>query len=155
MLKRLMQTDDNLASPLLRLFLGIVFFPHGAQKLLGWFGGHGFAATMQGMSSMGLPAVIVFLVILIEFFGAVSLLLGFLSRVSAIGILCVMLGAIFTVHLPNGFFMNWEGHQKGEGIEYHLLVIGICLALLVIGSGRFSVDRSMAAAAAPAPTARG
>ncbi|HEV7517212.1 MAG TPA: DoxX family protein, partial [Thermoanaerobaculia bacterium] len=143
MLQRLMRTDDNLASTLLRLFLGIVFFPHGAQKLLGWFGGGGFAATMQGMTKMGLPAVIVFLVILIEFFGALSLLLGFLSRVSAIGILAVMLGAIFTVHLPNGFFMNWMGQQKGEGIEYHLLVIGMCLALLVLGSGRYSVDRSM------------
>jgi putative oxidoreductase len=143
MLDRLMPTDDNLASPLLRLFLGIVFFPHGAQKLLGWFGGHGFAATMAGMTRMGLPAAIVFLVILIEFFGAISLLMGFLTRVSAIGILCVMLGAIFTVHLPNGFFMNWAGSQKGEGIEYHLLVIGMCLALLVLGSGRYSVDRSM------------
>jgi putative oxidoreductase len=143
MRKRLMRTDDNLASPLLRLFLGLVFFPHGAQKLLGWFGGHGFAATVAGMSRMGLPAALVFLVILIEFFGAISLFLGFFSRVSALGILAVMLGAIFTVHLRNGFFMNWEGRQNGEGIEYHLLVIGICLALLVLGSGRFSVDRSM------------
>jgi putative oxidoreductase len=143
MLQRLMRTDDNLGSTLLRLFLGIVFFPHGAQKLLGWFGGGGFAPTLQGMTKMGLPAVIVLLVILIEFFGALSLLLGFLSRVSAVGILVVMLGAIFTVHLRNGFFMNWMGQQKGEGIEYHLLVIGMCLALLVLGSGRFSVDRSM------------
>ena len=143
MYKRLMQTDDNLASPLLRLFLGLILFPHGAQKLLGWFGGHGFAATVQGLSGRGIPAAIVFLVILIEFFGPLSLFIGFLSRVSALGILCVMLGAIFTVVLPNGFFMNWEGHQKGEGFEYHLLVIGICLALLVLGSGRFSVDRSM------------
>jgi len=143
MLKRLMVTDNNLASTLLRLFLGVVFFPHGAQKLLGWFGGYGFAGTMGGMTKMGLPAAIVFLVILIEFFGAISLIIGFLSRVSAFGILCVMLGAIFTAHLPNGFFMNWTGKQNGEGIEYHLLVIGICLALMVLGSGRFSVDRSM------------
>ena len=143
MLRRLMRTDDNLGSTLLRLFLGIVFFPHGAQKLLGLFGGGGFAKTMSGMTGMGLPAVIVFLVILIEFFGSLSLLLGFLSRVSAVGILCVMLGAVFTVHLKNGFFMNWMGNQKGEGFEYHLLVIGICLALLVLGSGRYSVDRSM------------
>jgi putative oxidoreductase len=143
MLQRLMRTDDNLGSTILRLFLGIVFFPHGAQKLLGMFGGGGFAATMQGMTGMGLPAAIVFLVILIEFFGSLSLLLGFLSRISAVGILCVMLGAVFTVHLRNGFFMNWMGSQKGEGFEYHLLVIGICLALLVLGSGRYSVDRSM------------
>ena len=143
MLQRLMRTDDNLGSTLLRLFLGIVFFPHGAQKLLGMFGGGGFAKTMSGMTGMGLPAAIVFLVILIEFFGALSLLLGFLSRVSAVGILCVMLGAIFTVHLQNGFFMNWMGNQKGEGFEYHLLVLGIMLAIFVTGSGRWSVDRSM------------
>ena len=143
MLQRLMRTDDNLGSTLLRLFLGIVFFPHGAQKLLGMFGGGGFAKTMTGMTGMGLPAAIVFLVILIEFFGSLSMLLGFLSRVSAVGILCVMLGAVFTVHLKNGFFMNWMGNQKGEGFEYHLLVIGICLALLVLGSGRYSVDGSM------------
>jgi putative oxidoreductase len=143
MLQRLMRTDDNLGSTLLRLFLGLVFFPHGAQKLLGMFGGGGFAKTMTGMTGMGLPAAIVFLVILIEFFGSLSMLLGFLSRVSAVGILCVMLGAVFTVHIKNGFFMNWMGNQKGEGFEYHLLVIGICLALLVLGSGRYSVDRSM------------
>jgi len=143
MLKRLMRTDDNLGSVLLRLFLGIVFFPHGAQKLLGWFGGGGFAATIQGMTGMGLPAGIVFLVILIEFFGAISLLMGFLSRVSAAGILVVMLGAIVTVHWKFGFFMNWGGGQYGEGFEYHLLAIGMCLALLVLGSGRYSVDRSM------------
>ncbi|HTQ79488.1 MAG TPA: DoxX family protein [Thermoanaerobaculia bacterium] len=147
MLKRLMLTDDNLASPILRLFLGLVIFPHGAQKLLGWFGGHGFARTVESLDSLGVPAMLAFLVILIEFFGAVSLFLGFLTRVSAAGLLCVMLGAILLVHWKNGFFMNWEGHLgylgRGEGFEYHLLVIGMCLALLVLGSGRYSVDRSM------------
>jgi putative oxidoreductase len=143
MLKRLMRTDDNVVGLILRLTLGIVFFPHGAQKMLGWFGGGGFSATMAGMTKMGLPAVIVFLVIVFEFFGALGLLLGFLGRLSAVAIAIVMLGAIFTVHLPNGFFMNWMGNQKGEGIEYHLLVLGIVLALLVTGSGRWSIDRSL------------
>lgn len=143
MLKRLMWTDDNVVGLILRLTLGIVFFPHGAQKMLGWFGGGGFSGTMAGMTKMGLPAAIVFLVILFEFFGALALLLGFLGRLAAIGIAIVMLGAIFTVHLPNGFFMNWMGSQKGEGIEYHLLVLGIVLALQFTGSGRWSVDRSM------------
>jgi putative oxidoreductase len=141
--KRLMWTDDNVVGLILRLVLGIVFFPHGAQKMLGWFGGGGFAGTMAGMTKMGLPAAIVFLVILFEFFGSLSLILGFLGRLGAIGIGIVMLGAIFTVHLPNGFFMNWMGNQKGEGVEYHLLVLGIVLAILVTGSGRWSVDRSM------------
>jgi putative oxidoreductase len=118
-------------------------FPHGAQKLLGWFGGGGFAGTMQGMTGMGLPAVVVFLVILAEFFGSLSLITGVLGRLGAFGILSVMLGALFMVHLPNGFFMNWMGNQKGEGFEYHLLAIGMALAILIRGSGAFSVDRSM------------
>jgi putative oxidoreductase len=144
MLKRLMWTDDNVVGLILRLVLGIVFFPHGAQKMLGWFGGGGFAATMAGMTKMGLPAAIVFLVILFEFFGSLSLILGFLGRLGAIGIGIVMLGAVFTVHLKNGFFMNWSMQAgKGEGFEYHLLVLGMVLAILVTGSGRWSIDRSM------------
>jgi putative oxidoreductase len=141
--KRLMWTDDNVVGLILRLVLGIVFFPHGAQKMLGWFGGGGFSGTMQGMTQAGLPAVIVFLVILIEFFGSIALIIGFLSRVAAFGILCVMLGAVLTIHRHVGFFMNWMGQQKGEGFEYHILAIAICLAIMVAGSGRWSIDRSM------------
>jgi putative oxidoreductase len=143
MLKKLMQTDDDVGMLIVRLALGIVMFPHGAQKLLGWFGGGGFAGTMQGMTGMGLPAVVVFLVILAEFFGSLSLITGVLGRLGAFGILCVMVGAVVTVHLPNGFFMNWMGNQKGEGFEYHLLAIGMAIAILIKGSGAFSVDRSM------------
>jgi putative oxidoreductase len=143
MLKKLMQTDEDVGMLIVRLALGIVMFPHGAQKLLGWFGGPGFAATLQSMTGMGLPAVIVFLVILCEFFGSLSLISGFLGRVGAFGIFCVMLGAVLKVHLPNGFFMNWMGNQKGEGFEYHLLAIGMALAIMVRGSGAFSIDRSM------------
>ena len=143
MLKKLMQTDADAGMLIVRLTLGIVMFPHGAQKLLGWFGGGGFAATMEGMTGMGLPAAVVFLVILAEFFGALSLITGFLGRIGAFGILCLMLGAIFMVHLPHGFFMNWFGNQKGEGFEYHLLAIGMALAVLVRGSGALSIDRSM------------
>lgn len=143
MLRKLMATDDDVSRFIARLALGIVMFPHGAQKLLGWFGGGGFAGTMQGMTGMGLPAVIVFLVIIIEFFGALGLIIGFLGRVSAFGVLCVMAGAIFTVHQANGFFMNWSGQQAGEGFEYHLLAIGIALAVIIGGSGAWSVDRSI------------
>lgn len=148
MLRKLMLTDDDISRTIVRLFLGIVMFPHGAQKLLGWFGGGGFEGTMQGMTGMGLPAIIVFLVILIEFFGSLALILGFLGRVAAFGVLCVMLGAIFTVHLPNGFFMNWMGNQQGEGFEYHLLAIGMALAVMVKGSGAYSADRSITRGAA-------
>jgi putative oxidoreductase len=143
MLRKLMQTDENAGMLIVRLTLGIVMFPHGAQKLLGWFGGGGFAATLKGMTGMGLPAVVVILVIAVEFLGSLSLIFGFLGRVSALGYIGLMLGAIFMVHLPNGFFMNWMGSQKGEGIEYHILVIGIALAILVKGSGSLSIDRSM------------
>jgi len=144
MLRKLMQTDDDAGMLIVRVFLGLVMFPHGAQKLLGWFGGGGFAATLQGMTSMGLPAAVVLLVMIAEFFGALGLITGFLGRVSAFGILCVMVGAILTVHLHNGFFMNWMGNQKGEGFEYHLLGVAIAVALVVRGSGALSIDRRLA-----------
>lgn len=143
MLRKLAQTDEHVGMLIVRLTLGIVFFPHGAQKVLGWFGGQGFSATMKGMTGMGLPAVLVFLVIFCEFFGALSLITGFLGRLGALGILSVMVGAIFTVHKNFGFFMNWMGTQKGEGYEYHLLAIGIALAVLIKGSGSLSVDRAL------------
>ncbi len=143
MIRKLLATNDDILQLILRLTLGIVIFPHGAQKLLGWFGGGGFSATMQGMTSMGLPAVIVFLVIVAEFFGSLGLITGFLTRFSAFGISMVMLGAIFTVHAKVGFFMNWMGQQQGEGFEYHLLVLGIALALMIRGGGRFSIDRAL------------
>ena len=140
MLKKMFATTDDVVPLVLRLTLGLVMFPHGAQKLLGWFGGHGFGATMQAMTSQGLPAVLVFLVIMAESFGALGLICGFLTRFSAFGIGLVMLGAIATVHAKVGFFMNWMGQQQGEGFEYHLLVIGIALALLIRGGGAASVD---------------
>jgi len=144
MLKRLVRTDDDIAPFLVRLFLGIVMFPHGAQKMLGWFGGPGFDGALAFLTSGAhLPAAIALLVIVFEFFGSLGLIFGFLGRLSAFGILCVMVGAILTVHLPNGFFMNWTGSQRGEGYEYHLLVIGMALTVIVKGSGRFSLDRSL------------
>lgn len=144
MLKRLMRTDDSVGLFLVRVFLGLVIFPHGAQKLLGWFGGHGPAWTMDFFTQrLGIPAVLVVLVIIAESFGALGLILGFLGRISAFGVLCVMLGAIYTIHLKNGFFMDWYNTGQGEGFEYHLLAIGMALAILVKGSGAFSIDRSM------------
>jgi putative oxidoreductase len=144
MFKKLIQTDDDVGMFLVRLFLGIVMFPHGAQKMLGWFGGGGFSGTVQGMTGMGLPAAVVVLIIIGEFFGSLGLIFGFLGRVAAGGILLIMLGAIFMVHLKNGFFMNWMGAPNGqEGFEYHLLVVGMALAIIVKGSGKLSVDRAL------------
>ncbi|HEX8750682.1 MAG TPA: DoxX family protein [Nitrospira sp.] len=141
-MKALFQTDDGWAGFILRVTLGLVMFPHGAQKLLGWFGGLGFDGTMGLFTQkMGLPWLIVFLIIIGESFGSVALLAGFLTRFTAASLAVIMLGAITMVHLPNGFFMNWFGQQQGEGFEFHLLVIGIAAALLVTGGGRWSVDR--------------
>lgn len=142
MFNKLINTDDNIASLILRVLLGVVFFPHGAQKLLGWFGGHGFSGTMGFFTeTMGIPAIFAFLAIMAESLGAVALITGFLTRITAFGIASVMVVAIFMVHLQNGFFMNWSGNQQGEGFEYHILAIAIALVLIVKGGGKWSVDK--------------
>ena len=144
MLKKLFQTPDDKVMTLLRLVLGVVFFAHGSQKMLGWFGGYGFKGTMGFFTqTMHIPAVFAFLAIAAEFFGGLGLLLGLLTRIAAFGITVNMLVAIFMVHLPNGFFMNWTGQQKGEGFEYHLLVLAITVALMIRGAGAFSLDRAI------------
>ncbi|MGH9766037.1 MAG: DoxX family protein [Blastocatellia bacterium] len=143
MFQKLIATNTDIVALILRLTLGGVMFAHGAQKVLGWFGGGGFKATLQGMAEMGLPAAIVILVMIAEFLGSIGLIFGFLTRLSALGILGVMLGAIFMVHQQHGFFMNWMGKQAGEGFEYHLLAIGIAVALLIRGGGAFSIDRAL------------
>ena len=143
MLRKLFATNEDIIPIFLRLTLGAVMFPHGAQKVLGWFGGGGFKATLDGMTGMGLPAAIVVMVMIAEFLGSLGLISGFLTRLSALGVISVMLGAIFTVHQQYGFFMNWMGKQAGEGFEYHLLAIGIAVALLVRGGNAFSIDRAL------------
>jgi putative oxidoreductase len=144
MFKALIQTDDRVSTMIMRVMLGIVFFPHGAQKLLGWFGGSGFSGTMSMFTDkMGIPAVFAFLAIMAESVGSVALIAGFLTRIAALGIGTNMVVAILMVHLPNGFFMNWFGNQKGEGFEYHLLAITLALALIINGGGRWSIDRLM------------
>ncbi len=144
MLRRLLSTPNDPTLTILRLILGAVFFAHGAQKMLGWFGGHGFNATMTSFThNMGIPALFAFLAIAAEFFGGLGLLVGLLGRVAAFGILCNMVVAIVMVSGHVGFFMNWFGTQKGEGYEYHLLAIALCVAILVKGSGAFSVDRAL------------
>jgi len=147
MFRKLITTDDNPATVVLRLVLGVVFFAHGAQKLLGWFGGPGFSGTMELFSSyLHIPAPFAFLAIAAEFLGGLGLILGFLARIAAFGIAVNMLVAIATVHRSFGFFMNWTGTQKGEGFEYHLLVLAITAFLMIRGAGAFSVDRVIATA---------
>lgn len=140
---KLINTSPNIAITVARLTLGLVIFPHGAQKLLGWFGGFGYSGTMGFMTeTMGLPYLIGFLVIIIEFFGSLALIAGFLSRVAALGIAFVMAGAAITVHWQNGFFMTGS---EGVGYEFHLLAIGVAIAIMIAGSGAASVDGVLSA----------
>jgi putative oxidoreductase len=142
----LFKTDDSWAGLILRMGLGGVISAHGAQKLLGWFGGNGFEGTMGFFTqTMGLPWVVAFLVIIGESLGSLGLIAGFLTRFTAASFVVIMIGAIATVHWPQGFFMNWFGQQQGEGFEYHLLVIAMSAALIVIGGGRWSMDGVIAA----------
>jgi putative oxidoreductase len=143
MLKKLMATNNDVAFTIVRVVLGIVFLAHGCQKMLGWFGGFGFHATMGFFTHMGMPAPLAFLIICTEFFGGLGLVLGLLTRIPALGIAGLMIGAIFMVHLQNGFFMNWMGTQKGEGFEYHLLALAMAAAVLLRGAGAFSLDRAL------------
>jgi putative oxidoreductase len=140
MLKKLIETDNDIAVFILRLLLGIVFFPHGAQKVFGWFGGQGFAGTMAGFEKMGIPALFALLAVLAESAGSVGLITGLLTRVAAFGIACNMVVAVALIHFRNGFFMNWFGQKHGEGFEYHILVVAIALALMIKGGGRWSLD---------------
>ena len=142
MKNKIFNTNNDLTGLIIRLTLGLILFPHGAQKMLGMFGGYGFSGTMNFFTgTLHLPWIIGFLVIIIEFVGALSLIAGFASRIWSALTIILFIGIIFTSHLDNGFFMNWFGNQKGEGYEYHLLVIGLSLATLVNGSGKFSADK--------------
>ncbi len=144
MLKKLFQTENDTATMILRVLLGVVFFPHGMQKLFGWFGGYGFSGSYGFFTGSGIPALFAVLAILAEGLGSLGLLTGLLTRVSALGIGTNMVVAVLMIHHKFGFFMNWDGKQAGEGFEYHLLVIAIALALIIKGGGKWSIDRVIA-----------
>jgi len=143
MFREFLRTDNSPAQLFIRLALGVVMFPHGAQKVLGWFGGPGITKTLQAFAGMGFPAWSVVALMGVELVGAALLVFGFLTRLWAIGIGVIITICMFLNHVQHGFFMNWFGQQKGEGFEYHILVIGICLALLIKGGGALSVDRKL------------
>jgi len=143
MVGSIFRTSDDIGAFIARITLGIVILPHGMQKLLGLFGGAGFSGTVEFFVSSGIPAFIAILIVIGESFGALGLIVGFLSRLAALGITIIMLGAVVTVHLQNGFFMNWAGTQAGEGFEFHLLAIGLGLIVLIKGGGIWSVDRAI------------
>lgn len=145
MFKKLMATTNDGTLTILRLVLGTVFLAHGAQKTLGWFGGYGFSGTMHFFTDMmHIPAPFALLAIAAEFFGGIGLILGLLTRVAAFGIACEMIVAVAMVHHNFGLFMNWNGNQKGEGFEYHLLAIAIALVIMIRGAGALSADAAIA-----------
>jgi putative oxidoreductase len=140
----MMKTNGCWGAFFARLALGGVMLPHGLQKTIGAFGGNGFSGTMGFFTgTLGLPSVIAFLVIAAESIGAIAIVLGLMTRFSAASLAIVMAGAIWMGHLQNGFFMNWFGAQAGEGFEYHLLAIGLCLTLVASGGGALSLDRKL------------
>lgn len=145
-MKKILATNSNNWTALFaRLALGITIFPHGAQKLLGWFGGYGFSGTMGFLTTQAhLPSVLAFLVIIIESVGALALIFGFTTRVAAFGILANFLGILLTTHINNGFFMNWYAQpNKGEGFEYFILVFGLAIVALIAGGGKASIDAAL------------
>jgi putative oxidoreductase len=148
MIRKLMATNNDIATAILRLVLGAIFFAHGAQKMLGWFGGYGFTGTMGFFTGvMHIPAPFAFLAIAAEFFGGLGLIFGVLTRVAAFGIFSNMVVAVAMVHHQFGFFMNWTGAQKGEGYEYHLLILAASVFLMIRGAGAVSVDRLLSSPA--------
>ena len=158
-IQKLSRLGSPSGSLVARLFLALVIFPHGAQKVLGWFGGYGLSGTLKYFNeTLHISTPFALLAFAAEFLGPLALLVGFGSRVAALGVAITMAVAL-KFHLAQGFFMNWYGSQPGEGFEYHLLVIGLALVVLIQGSGRYSVDglvahRSESAAAeklAPSP----
>jgi len=140
LVQKLISTEPSVSPLILRITFAIVLWPHGAQLLLGYFGGPGYTNSMAMFGMFGLPAVVSFLVIFLQFFGSLLILAGFFTRLTAAASIILFIGMIVKAHLPFGFFMDWTGTSQGEGFEYHLLVIGILLTLVVKGAGSFSID---------------
>jgi putative oxidoreductase len=145
MLHKLLATSNEWQWTLLRLAAGVMILPHGLQKTVGMFGGQGFSKQMAYFTGVEhIPAVIAFLAIMAELLGGIGLIVGFLTRIAAFGLLCNMVIGAMIVNLPNGFFMNWSGRQKGEGFEFHILAASMAIVLISKGAGAFSIDRAVA-----------
>lgn len=121
-----------------RIALAFFMFPHGAQKLFGWFGGNGVEGTMQFMNGMlGVPTFIVWLVIIGEFFGSIALVLGLATRFSAASIGVIMIGAFSMV--------TWDKYSFGSTAgDAHIVAILLAVAILLGGAGKFSLDALVA-----------
>jgi putative oxidoreductase len=141
---KLIATSNDWTLTILRLAAGIMIFPHGLQKTFGWFGGAGFSAQMAGFEASHIPAVFAFLAIMAEFLGGLGLILGALTRIAAFGLAVDMMVGVYLIHWHNGFFMNWNGRQEGEGFEFHILVLAMAIVLMARGGGAASIDRALA-----------
>jgi putative oxidoreductase len=141
-MEQLLATSDSWAITVVRVTLGVIIFAHGSQKVLGWFGGYGLKGTTGYFVSIGIPLPVAYLVCFTEFLGGIGLVLGLLTRLAALGVAAVMVGAVVKVHLPNGFFMNWElTPGKGHGFETNLALLAMALACVIAGGGALSIDR--------------
>ncbi len=137
----LFATTPSWAITVVRVVLGVIFFAHGAQKVLGWFGGYGLKGTTRFLTSIGLPLPVAYAVCFFEFLGGIGLILGLLTRLAALAVIIVMIGAIAKVHAKNGFFLNWElGPGKGHGYEVNVALIAMALACLLAGGGSVALD---------------
>jgi putative oxidoreductase len=137
MIEKLLQTDADYVCTFLRTIAGIIIFPYGMQKLLGWFDGVGIKGTLEQMRVRKIPQFISWLIIIGQSLGSIALIFGFLGRIAAGGLFIIFIGALI-VHLPDGWAMNWFGTKNGEGIEYH--VLSLLLIVIVRGSGAMSID---------------
>ena len=144
-MKKLLATIDSYGPTILRIALGGVLIVHGLQKTVGLCGGNGFAGTMKFFTgSLHIPYVFALAAIITESLGSACIILGLLTRFWSLGVAIMISVAAYKVHLPNGFFMNWSGKQKGEGFEYHILMVAMALTLMVPGAGRASLDAALA-----------
>ena len=143
-IEKLLQTDADYVCTFLRTIAGIIIFPYGMQKLLGWFDGVGIKGTLEQMTVRKIPQFIGWLVIIGQSLGSIALIFGFLGRIAAGGLFIIFIGALI-VHLPDGWAMNWFGTKNGEGIEYHVLLLSLLLIVIVRGSGAMSIDAWLSA----------
>lgn len=139
MLKKLLNPSADRADLILRIALGVVFFAHGSQKVLGWFGGYGWAGTLGFFQqALGIPPFWAGLSFLAELLGGILILLGLLTRPAALSIAVTMFVAGMKVGLPNGFFLDTQGPK--DGVEYVFVLLLIAVYFIIKGAGKISLD---------------
>ncbi|GAB4486116.1 MAG: DoxX family protein [Thermodesulfovibrionales bacterium] len=143
-MKAFFRTTGSFSYLFARVALGVVMLPHGSQKVLGLFGGQGYEKTLEAFTRMGFLPILVIALMVSEFLGSIFLIAGFMTRLWALAIGISMATCAYLNHFKNGFFMNWFGAQQGEGFEFHILVVGLALCLVVGGGGAFSLDKKIA-----------